>query len=188
MTARRAEHDMDREALISLYGRELGQYPGDVVESAIRGYRGKFFPTFEELRTVIERDRRLVERRLRIRALADYVSNGFQNPKTGMTPEQRQMASERLRERAAELRKADTVTVQNSKMRDLDAAYRARFTNNGPAPREALPEMTPELAKMLDGLPKLPNRHVKLMENLTGYSPRNTFCQAVENLPPAFKS
>ena len=72
-TGRRNETDADREALFRVYARDLQTYPGDVVQDAIRGYRGKYFPAFDELRQSVESDRRIFERRQRLRAIVDFL-------------------------------------------------------------------------------------------------------------------
>lgn len=71
-SGRQAETGDDRKALIALYARKLRDYPADVALDAVRGWRGKFFPAFEELRDIILADRRLHVRRQKQSALRAY--------------------------------------------------------------------------------------------------------------------
>ena len=82
----RAPEGEDRKAVIALYARRLRDYPGDVALDAVRNYRGNFFPAFDELRKIIEADRRIAERKARGDALREFLRGEEEKPFSGNRP------------------------------------------------------------------------------------------------------
>lgn len=67
VTARPSEGAVDRTAMLAVLTEKLLAYPTDLVLAAIANYRGKFFPTLEDLRGPIESSF-VYQRRLLVRA------------------------------------------------------------------------------------------------------------------------
>lgn len=88
MSARAGETSEDRRAVVALYARKLRDYPDDVALDAVTGYRGKFFPTFEELRTIIGNDRRVSVRLQKQAALKAFLNGEDTTKGPPPTPEQ----------------------------------------------------------------------------------------------------
>lgn len=85
-TARAQEGGEDRQAVITLYTRELRAYPGDIVLAHLRGWRGTFFPALTDLKTAIETDDTRRDRILRIQAIREHI--------TGAKPEKKIVTAE----------------------------------------------------------------------------------------------
>ena len=73
ITARRREGSEDRQAVVLLTANAVQPYPWDLALAAIRGWRGIYFPTAEELRRKIEADRDYRVRCAKVRALEDFL-------------------------------------------------------------------------------------------------------------------
>ena len=82
----RAPEGEDRKAVIALYAKRLQDYPGDVALDAVRNYRGNFFPAYDELRKLIEADRRIAERKARGDALREFLRDDEEKPFSGNRP------------------------------------------------------------------------------------------------------
>ena len=67
VTAKRQDDEMTEALRVSVYAKKLSDYPADVVTDVLTNWRGKFFPTFEELRRVC--DAKTGPRRAMINAL-----------------------------------------------------------------------------------------------------------------------
>ena len=90
--------DEDFAARLAIYARDMMAYPADIAGNAIRTWRGTFFPSWHELASAIESDRRLRDRRLRIAALEAFLTSPPTKPP--MTPAEREAVKdgfERLR-------------------------------------------------------------------------------------------
>lgn len=99
--ARDAAEDM--QAQIALYAKRLREYPADIALDAINGWRGKFFPSLNELRDKIEDDTRLMRRRIYIKALRRFLDKADNPPKPPPTKEQRAKISAGFESLAREL-------------------------------------------------------------------------------------
>lgn len=102
-TVRRAEQSEDRKGLIALYTRELMAFPGDLALSAIRDYRGTFFPALEDLRRPIEQSSKLIARRNVVRALREFLESD-EEPDRELSPEERAKVRASFSKLAEELR------------------------------------------------------------------------------------
>ena len=67
ITAKRQDDEFTEALRVTAYARRLADYPADVVTDVLTNWRGKFFPTFEELRRVC--DAKTGPRRAMINAL-----------------------------------------------------------------------------------------------------------------------
>jgi len=72
-TAKVGASDEDFRARMEVYARCLSAYPADVACETLRGWRSTFFPTWDELASAIEGDRRISERRLRLDAFERFL-------------------------------------------------------------------------------------------------------------------
>lgn len=54
ITARRAESQFEAELSLSAYSSRLAGYPGDIVRDTVLGWSGKWFPTWAELKDIMD--------------------------------------------------------------------------------------------------------------------------------------
>jgi hypothetical protein len=87
-TRTRNDDSEDRQAVLGLYARALGDYPGDIALAAIGGYRGIFFPALDEIRSAIEASPALGRRRRTAEAIERFLSQPAASPKQRITRRQ----------------------------------------------------------------------------------------------------
>lgn len=54
ITAKRNTSEAGAELLLIAYGTRLAQYPGDIVRETLKGWSGKWFPTWGELKEILD--------------------------------------------------------------------------------------------------------------------------------------
>jgi len=77
---RKAEHELEKDALIRLYVRELSVYPGDVVLDAMSPGEWTWFPSIGELLDKITSDGRFIERTRVLRAIENFLNHVAPEP------------------------------------------------------------------------------------------------------------
>lgn len=86
-TAKPGSSDEDFRARLNVYARGLAKFPADISSDIVRKWRGKFFPTYDELIEACESDPRWRDRCVRIRALREYLEREAEPSRPRITPD-----------------------------------------------------------------------------------------------------
>lgn len=85
-TAKPGSSDEDFRARLNVYARGLAKFPADISTDIVRKWRGKFFPTYDELMEACENDPRWRDRCVRIRALREHLEREETPPRPRIDP------------------------------------------------------------------------------------------------------
>lgn len=124
-TITRNQSDSDLELTLEIYLKSLKSLPGDISLSVINSWSGKYFPAWAELSEAILSDSRYIQRRRRINALREFIT---QSGEPSGPPVDREYAAKRHSDfMARQQMKASQNAEKAFWTKDRQDAFRAKF-------------------------------------------------------------